>query len=406
MIKRVFFIAVIIYLSGCNVQRTGVVSGSKPTCEIPFEIINNFIIINLKVNGLSDCRFIYDTGSENSLFFERSIADLLHFKMVRKMKIYGSDLSRSISADIALGVNFEAGEHYFKGDILVLEDNIFDLDEYFGFPIYGIVGNHMFRNKQVEINYHKQSLFIYENRTQPPSKDYKEIDSKWEFGKPYVYPEIETQEGKSRATLKLLFDTGATLGLLIYDPVKSGLGYPAKIIPGNLGMGLGGPLQGYVGRFYALDLGAYQLHQVITHFHALDSVNILNDRSQKMGILGNSLLSKFNAYIDYKNEKIYLKANKSLQEPIQSDRSGLLVIATGTNYNRFIIKEVLSGSPGDKAGIIAGDQIIGIAGKRGIFLSLNQINKLLCNSKLSSLDLRIRRAEKVLRKKINLEDLI
>ena len=405
MLRTLIRTGVLLLLLGCGSSRVSNSNAFKPPVEIPFEIFNNFIVINFKVNGLSDCRFIFDTGSDNSLFFEHSIAQLLRFNMVRKMKIYGSDLSQQLTADIALGVNFTTGSNNFTADILVLEENIFELDEYFGFPVYGIIGNSMFKNKQVEINYSRQRIYVYDHKPAAPT-GYQEMEVRWEYGKPYVFPLVQTQSGSTPVRLKLLFDTGATLGLLIYDPEEAGLGYPEKMIPGNLGMGIGGPIKGFIGRFNKLELGNYRIPEVITHFHAIDTSYIRNDRSNKMGIIGNGLLSHFNVYLDYANEKLYLKPHRSLDEPIQTDRSGMLIVATGPNFSKLMVKEVMEGSPAAAAGVLPGDILQRINGRSTFFLSLSRVNKLLSSRKHKSLEFTLLRDGKKLKKKIILQDLI
>jgi len=125
----------------------------KPDFAIPFEIYNNLIVLNLKVNDSPPLKFIYDSGSEHSLFFERSLAEFLRIKMIRSIQIYGSDLSRPMEAVVGQGVNFEtSNDMLLKADIIVLDENIFQFSEYLGIDITGIIGNSLFRNKVIELD--------------------------------------------------------------------------------------------------------------------------------------------------------------------------------------------------------------------------------------------------------------
>ena len=82
-----------------------------PELTIPFQLINNFIIIDLKVNGSPGMKFIDDSGSEHSLFFERELAQIFKINIGRSIKIFGSDLSRPIDASIGKMVNFETADN-------------------------------------------------------------------------------------------------------------------------------------------------------------------------------------------------------------------------------------------------------------------------------------------------------
>jgi len=374
--------------------------------EIPFEVNNNFIILTFSVNGLSDSKFIFDTGSENSLFFEKSVAELMGFRMVREVKIMGSDLTQEIRAYIAIGVKFNTINNEFKGDILVLDEDIFRLDEYFGFRVSGIIGNNMFKNKQVEIDFDKRVLRLYEEHPTPPLSSYTLTESIWQNGKPYVFPKLVSLPTDSALAVKLLFDTGATLGLLIYNAESSGLSYPSSLIPGNLGMGIGGPIKGYIGRIHSVELGDFKLNNLVTHFHALDSTLRMADKSKKDGILGNGIISKFNVYLDYVNSKVYLKPNKSYSLPVTSDRSGMLVISGGINLDQFIVREVIAISPAAEADIRPGDIIQKVNGFNVKFMTLSQLNGLLSNPKREKVRLILMRGAERLERVVLLRDLI
>ena len=91
----------------------------KPDIVIPFEIQNNFIILNFRINSTANLKFFYDSGSEHSLFFEKSIAEYMQFKFIRSIQIFGSDLSLPINAIVASGIQFETeNKQTLKSDII------------------------------------------------------------------------------------------------------------------------------------------------------------------------------------------------------------------------------------------------------------------------------------------------
>lgn len=379
----------------------------KPEITIPFEIHSNFIILNLKVNGVGNMKFIYDSGSEHSLFFELAMAQFLNFRMIRSIQIFGSDMSKPIEAYVGQGVEFETEKKQrLLSDIIILNENIFKLNEYFGIEISGIVGNSMFRNKVMEIDYDKLVLKIYAIENFDPVKSkFKEIPSRWIKGKPYIYPNVKTTTLANEHST-LLFDTGASIGLLLYTNFMKKDAMPDKMIPGTMGMGLGGPIEGYIGRVDGIEMSEFKFDNIITHFQKIDSSLLTNDESAKHGIIGNSLISHFNVALDFSNHRLYLKNNKSSKKKMNVDRSGLLIVANGVKLNEFTVREVMVNSAGAEADIRSGDILIKINNLSSQFYSLGDINNRLASNKKNKVKLILNRDGKKVKKVLYLKDVI
>jgi len=69
--------------------------------------------------------------------------------------------------------------------------------------------------------------------------------------------------------LNLLVDTGASIPLLLHNRVGAEIELPEKVIPGNLAMGLGGSLKGYVGKVKKLEIGNFRFENLISYFQTL-----------------------------------------------------------------------------------------------------------------------------------------
>lgn len=346
-----------------------------PELTIPFQVINNFIIIDLKVNGSPGMKFIYDSGSEHSLFFERELAQLFKVNIGRSIKIFGSDLSRPIDATIGKMVNFETDENQMvQADIIILDENIFQLDKYSGLPISGIIGNSFFKHKVLEIDYDRLKLKVFTpNNINPKKSGYHEVQTRWLKGKPYIKPKFYfTNTGIKEG--EILFDSGASLGLLLYKNFLDTTMIPDKLIPGTIGMGLGGPLEGYLGRIQKMEIGWAVEENVITNFQQIDTFTLKNDQSGKQGILGNSIISKFNVLLDFNNQKLYLKRNRFGKKSARIDRSGLFIIASGVNLNEYTVKDVIRNSAAMEAGILPGDKILRINGFSSKNYNLGTLN--------------------------------
>ena len=73
------------------------------------------------------------------------------------------------------------------------------------------------------------------------------------------------------------------------------------------------------------------------------------------------ILSRFNITVDYANSRIFLQPNKNIKKAFEWDMSGLILEADEDNGLKVVA--VLSGSPAEAAGIIAGDLVIAAGGK-------------------------------------------
>ena len=206
--------------------------------------------------------------------------------------------------------------------------------------------------------------------------------------------------------MTLLLDTGAGLPLLLYTNTDEQFSLPEKTISGKLGMGLGGHLEGYIGRVDQFNFQDYEFANMITSFQDLQVEAIERVPLRKNGLLGNSMLRRFNYYIDYYRQKLYIKPNKRFKRQFKFDKSGLIIAATGHTLRDYVIQRVLPDSPADKAGLRYGDVIKRIEGLPASFFSLSSINSILSSRSGRSITLIIARNDEKLRIKFTLMDLI
>jgi len=346
----------------------------KEKIEIPFRFENNFILLDVTFNKIFPLTFIFDTGSENTVLTHKTFADMMDIDYDRKYTIVGSDLQQELLVHLARGVQLDLKTvPSQKVPILVLDENYFQFEKYTGLKIHGILGMDLFKLVVIQIDYQKKKLILYrpDNFKRPSSK----------FKKYYVdvyrskmYLEVAGKVNQTATIpLKLLVDTGANIALLLHNDSDSSITLPPKLIPGKLGDGLGGYIEGYMGRTQQLTIEPYEFTNLTTHFQqvpiTLDSLN-LNDRH---GILGNSILSRFNIIMaPFKNE-LYLKPEKKYNRGFKFDRSGITLIASGLHLNQFTILDVLPNSPAMEAGLQPGDEMRSINFLPTRFYSLNDL---------------------------------
>ncbi|WP_235299156.1 aspartyl protease family protein [Portibacter marinus] len=376
--------------------------------EVPFEYIQGFIVLNVDFNRFLPLKFIFDTGAENTLVLKKEITDLLGMEYSKKISLIGSDLSNIVFAYITRNVNLKfENSGRITQDILVLEDDLNNLDMITGTNIDGIIGASIFKNLVVEIDYRRSRLIFHDPQYYTgPNAGFTSFDLKVVKNKPYM--ECYTGVGVNDSIkINLLLDTGASLNYLLHENTHEQIDLPEYVIPGQIGTGISGSLQGFLGKVNFLTVGQYKFERLTTSFQNLDSSVIDASSVTRNGIIGNRLLERFTVVIDYPNEKIHMKPRRfNFTKPFRYDKSGLIIFAIGRNFDKFYIKSVIEGTPAYLAGLQPGDYILGFNGIPTRFLSLESINRKLSRKPGKKINLTIARNSQKLKFSFRLEDFL
>lgn len=374
--------------------------------EFSFRFENHYILLDVKLNNFLPLTFIYDTGAEHTILFQKSIADLLGLEYTQEVTIVGADLSEGITAFISRNVKLDLEDlPQVKRDIVVLSEDYLRLEELTGVSIDGIIGGSFFQGLVIDINYDKKKIkLINPDKFTPPNpKDFKEIDINIVKNKPYVNAKTQVEQGEL-VDVVLLLDTGAGLTYLLHSNTDSLLKLPSNVLKGNLGHGLGGIIEGYIGKADKLEFGPYKFDNIITNFQDVDSVWHNKSTVYRNGIIGNIILSRFRMIIDYTNHKLYLKAKKSYNKKFEYDKSGIMLIAFGEDLKDYYVKDVLPDSPAALAGIEKGDIIKKVGFWPASLLSLNKILNKFSGEHGSKINIKLKRGNECLKKSFHLRD--
>jgi predicted aspartyl protease len=339
-------------------QQVRYLKESTAQFTMPFEFHNQFIVVSIRVNGLP-LKFIVDTGAEYTILFHREIADWLGLESQRRVRLMGADMETELYARVVPTVSLMLQDQcHVTTPLLVLEEDFFELDHVIGIPVAGILGGGVLRQFAIKIDYTRPELTFYDPVFfKAPAMGFKRIQLEIDRSKPFVVTEISIRPGEKHR-VKLLLDTGASLASLLYVRPENGLHIPDTVITGTLGVGLGGALRGYIGKMESLELGDYTFERYLASFQQPVVEDSLLHSFGKDGMIGNGLLSRFNLILDYKNSQLYLKPNRWFRKKIKADRSGLILITTGSDLRRIQVLDVIVGSPAHEAGIVPGDVLL------------------------------------------------
>jgi hypothetical protein len=383
-------------------------AGNKKSVDIPFEYVNDFIILTIEVNQTLPLKFIFDSGAEHTILSKRDLADILHLDFEREFRVMGSDLKTELVAYLARRVHFDLSEKAvsLKEDILVLEEDYFRFEEFAGINVHGILAASVFSKFIFKINYQTKILTLYDREYfKGVNDEFNAIPIEIFRNKMYLNTQLQVLRD-SVVNVKLLIDTGAGLPLLIFTNTHPQLHPPENALAGHIGMGLGGFLEGYNGRIHNLKIGDFEQKQVVAQFQLLDSTINVEHINHRNGLIGNVLLNRFIVFFDYEKEKIWLKPNKYYKREYDFDRSGLTLIVSGRTLSTFLVQHVMPNSPASVLGIQKGDAIVSVGYLPSNLLSLEDVIRKLRRKSGKKIRVVVKRDGKRMVKNIVLRDLL
>lgn len=376
--------------------------GKSNVIQVPFRYINHFIIVEVIINSGVPLQFIFDTGAEHTILLDKELMLLCGMKSERLVKVRGSDQGEEIQAMVVAPVDLKIHSSLrWKIPVIVPEVHYLNFDPFTGTTIHGILGADIMQNYVIRIDYQKQFLqFLSPDQFSPPSNS---LILPFEKFKNRIFFNVQLDPDLD---CRLMLDTGAGVTCLLDGNNLKGWSPPPKSIPGNVGYGMTGPVTGYIGRIPQMHFKQLALKNVLICYQVSKKSDAENGGGNRQGILGNAILERATLWLDYPGQRIILKPGKRWQEPFHYDRSGIELIAAGTQLNTFIIQGVLPGSPADSCLLQAGDILHKINGRKAHKYELRQILQLLQSRKKKQIELEINRGGEFRSCKLVLRDLI
>lgn len=384
--------------------------GTENKIKIPFELHNNLIVIPVILNNQLPLKFVLDTGVRSAILVDKSLSDSLNLDYIKKFTISGVGVERNIEVFLTNNVSLTlpAGIYGEGHAMLVLEKDLLELKNYLGTDVHGIIGYELFSRFVVEINYSRQILTFRTHNSFKPKRSYDVLPMVVRDTKPYISARLIQDDG-SEAEVQLMIDSGSSQTLFIEQGTDTAnIKIPDSTLYSTIGRGLAGPIEGYIGRLPALELGSYKLENVIANYP--DTSTYIDKKRYQMsdrdGTIGGEVLSRFNVIFDFPGEKFYFKKSRGFKQPFTYNLSGLTVKATGPDFKTFVITEVRKNSAGEKAGVKVGDKILSINEHLSRNLTLNDVVGILSSRPKRRISLILKRNEEELRVSFRLKSLI
>lgn len=347
--------------------------------RVPLQIQRNLLVVSATLNGYGPFNFLLDTGVATSIITSPALADSLqlrHGQVFRIMGAGGTDTGlQAYQADsVRVGLAGAVARHM---PLLVLSQDVLNLSGYVGMPIHGILGSELFRSFVVTLRPEEGHLVatLPDAYRAPKGRLWSSIPLSLENNKAYFTAPVQLTDSLL-LPLKLVLDTGASHALSIELDSDPRLQAPARQLPTDLGRGLTGVVQGFLGRVPVLKLGRYTLPNVLTSFPNSADVHRRIDVPRN-GNVGYELLKRFSLVVDYPHQRLLLRPNQSFRDGFEHDMCGIEFMAIGADLRRFVILRVMPNSPADAAGLKPEMELVSINLIPVNFFTLTQLSRIM-----------------------------
>jgi len=357
---------------------TGAIAGNSKSriASIPFEVVGTYVVVKVQINESTPLNFILDSGLGRTIVTELSAEDSLTLNSYEKTKLKGLGTGQEISALVSRGNSLQTGRMKFMNQMVnLLEEDIFNLSDYTGRKINGLLGSDFFEDHVVKVDYNTQRITFYESSSFEVPRGYVAIPLTYKDEKMYAKILVADGTGKPRE-VNMLIDSGAELAAWFRSFGENSVKLPQKKLHGYIGQGLNGEIKGYIGRVPKIYFGGHAFHNPIVSFPDSATISDAIIDLNRDGTIGSQILSRFNLIFDEPNEMLYIKPNGNFRKEFSYNVAGIETVMQNTVPYLPEIFNVWENSPAARAGIQVGDLILDINGQSGFKTDINAIRKI------------------------------
>ncbi|MBO6620515.1 MAG: aspartyl protease family protein [Balneola sp.] len=382
----------------------------RGTVTIPFEMINNLIVIPMRINNSDTLKFILDTGAGRTVITELGPYQSFEIEYQGDVSLNGLGNSGPLPALISRGNRI-----YLKGikgenhTVVFILEGRFNLSNFMGTQVNGLLGYDIFENFIVEVDYERRKLYLHDPDAYKEEYLKRKKEAKWTYipvftkdNKLYMNLKI-IQSDFSEIEVKLLVDSGASHTAFLYPNTSADIVIPEKTIDAYLGSGLSGEIYGKIGKAHSIELQGLVLNDPVLSYPDLEAVEQAIERDSRNGSIGADLLKRFDIIYNYGDNGILVRPNRNFDDEFRYNTSGIDVITPILDLPYYVVSEVRSGSPADLTGIKKDDVILEIQSNRAFKYTLNEVLNLL-HSTDEEISIFIKRGSEHFRFDLNLKD--
>ena len=378
-IHTIFSLLIILLAtSGCNTD------SEQDEIKLPHGAFPIIYRGHIYLQGEADSimgNFVFDTGASNLYYDSTYYAqNEFRYKDLLPAKIPGAGTKLQDIIVIKDTVDFTFGSYLYRTPrvpVLQLKPILGDFSD-------GIIGMEYFYRSVLEINYEQEYIRILPGMDSINLSDYCKIELIKEGNRLYIPLKVKIDDTLEISGNFLLdFGSGGTLSFTssaaekfkLYESIETKTPYFTKY------GGIGGESSRFNFRALSLQIGDFSFNNVTMDFSIDKSGAMASDKH--FGLLGNEIYEKFNVYIDFINNDLYLKPNSKYEEPFEFSRLGFSYVDRNQSMNAWIVTGLYSGCNAENKGLQIDDRIIAVNGtnvsqisyesQKGFFEELSEV---------------------------------
>jgi len=366
---------------------------------IPVQVFASAVFVPVRVNNSETGWFLLDSAATISII-SKQFAERAGVVSQGAMEAQGG--ANSTTSAYAKNVMLNLPGAYMPAKSVAVLDLSGSLPMV-GRPFDGYLGSDFFGHLVVRVDYEQKQITLSDPATFVMPKNATSLPVTFTASLPIVSGKI-LLAGRPAISTNCVIDSGSG-GLLLAAPfVKEN--HVIASVPKRIAISVssaGGAAAESEGRIDGLQLGAVVLRKPVTTFSG-DTKGML--ASNEFGaFVGGEILDRFTVTFDYPHGRILLEANHNLHDPFRANESGLSLIATGKNFERFEADIVEPGSPAAAAGLLKGDVLTIVDGRPTSDFDLDTIDRVFEKTG-RIIQLIVRRGDRVLTLSMKLEERI
>lgn len=369
-------------LAAVAVPQSGV-----PVAEIAFRLERNKILLPVTIEGVGSAEFVLDTGSPVTGVVLTEGEMPADWRVLGQARLGGAGEGRGTTAAVVDAPPLSVGSVALDVGRLIVFPPLDALSASAGRPFRGIVGRPLFERYVVRLDFDAQRIQLYEPADWTPPAEATSLPIRIEGGHPHLDAAAVMADADT-VIVDLVVDTGSRLALAL-DPSRE-VRVPGGAVPMILGHGLAGPVRGPLGRIDALLLGDASLPDIVTAFPD-PQMGVTPNADGNLGI---DAMKRFIVTFDYTHSRMLLEEGAARTARYAIDASGLTLRAPGPDHRRIVVSEVRPDSPAAEAGLVAGDEIVGVSGVDDAEWSLAGVEARLLAGARPKVTIRYRRGDR------------
>jgi hypothetical protein len=320
------------------------------TTTIPFELVDNHVMLPVTIDGKGPFHFIFDTGGSNIV--DADVAKQLGLGAAGSGA--GSGVGNATEA-----VQFATIDALGVGGATLQRQGFAVAPVHAGFgissgkPVDGLIGFEVLARFVTTFDYGTNTIVLRTPRAAVPVTQGRTIPFVFNGQHPMVDCAIGGFAGQC------VLDTGSRIGLTVLSPF---LATHASIVPPNAaaiganGFGVGGASLGRLGRT-TLSLAGFTIPDVITDLSTQTQGAFADP--YYAGNVGAGVLKRFAVTFDYAHQTVAFVPDAGFATRDTYDRSGTFLITQG---GKIIVADVRPGTPAATAGLVRGDVLATVDG--------------------------------------------